>query len=91
MNDHVQLLEGLVTATRIIDRAQAFAYEQSQRVGKAGREKDIPDYRVLFAALVMARLQLQDAFGLANNIAERGMDTDTGFRVTAEGELRPVR
>ena len=91
MNDHAQLLEGLVTATRIIDRAQAFAYGQSQLAGKAGREKDMLDYGVLFAALVMARLQLQDAFDPANNIAERGMDTDTGFRVTAEGELRPLR
>jgi len=62
MNDHVQLLEGLVTATRIIDRAQAFAYEQSQPAGKAGRDKDMLDYGVLFAALVMARLQLDDAF-----------------------------
>jgi hypothetical protein len=58
VDDHVQLLEGLVSATRIIDHAQAFAYAQLQLAGKAGRNKDMLDYGVIFAALVMARLQL---------------------------------
>jgi hypothetical protein len=72
VDDHVQLLEGLVTATRIIDRARAFAYAQLQMAGKAGRNKDMLDYGVIFAALVMARLQLEDALTPANTIGERG-------------------
>jgi hypothetical protein len=75
VNDHVRLLEGLVTATRIIDNAQAVAYAQVQVASKAGRNKDMLDYGVIFAALVMARLQLEDAHNPAIDIAERGMDT----------------
>jgi hypothetical protein len=33
MNNHTQLLEELATASRAIDRAQAFAYAQSQLAG----------------------------------------------------------
>jgi len=69
MNNHTQLLEELATASRAIDRAQAFAYAQSQLAGKSGRHKDMLDYGTLFSALVMARLQLEDAFGPAIDIA----------------------
>jgi hypothetical protein len=75
VNDHVQLLEGLVTAALIIDNAQAFAYAQIHLASKAGRNKDMLNYGVVFAALVMARLQLEDAHHPAIDIAERRMNT----------------
>jgi len=62
MNHHTQLLEAMATASRAIDRAQAFAYVPSQVAGESGRQQDVLDYGVLFAALVMVRLQLDDAF-----------------------------
>ena len=72
MNDHTQLLEELATAIQAVDRAQAYAYAQSQLAGESGRHEDMPDYGSVFAALVMARLELDHAFGPAIDIVARG-------------------
>ena len=76
MNDHTQLLEELATASRAVERAQAFAYAQSQLAGESGRHEDMLDYGSVFAALVMARLELDYAFSPVIDIVARGAKLD---------------